>query len=308
MALFTPSTIPWVSAVNMVADAAGATGDTEMTQRAHLSLRAAFQYFNSRTKWDFLRVEGVPAAITGPLSIAITASAAQTSASALPGHGILVDDFVVGSGFMYGARVTATGASGFGFNVTTSGYGAGLQSFNAQFIRDSYDLPSDYKSGYSIRLLGSQKALRYIGRRVYDRSISSETQVGTPEKYDLFNSYGRGKVRLLPAPSAADVLLQRYYRRMFLASASGVSTTALDIPEDYEAYPIAWAKWHFLTDKREQGGQQATTWLSLATEGLKTMLGDQTDIRDEDLTFIPGHVVPDPVGNDRSTRYIDWDT
>ena len=64
---------------------------------------------------------------------------------------------------------------------------------------------------------------------------------------------------------------------------------ALDIPEDYEAYPIAWAKWHFLTDKREQGGQQATTWLNLAQEGLKTMESDQTVIPDEDLMFLPGH-------------------
>jgi hypothetical protein len=303
---FTYSTIPWVSAVQQVADSAGASGDGEMTTRAHNSLRAAVQYFSNRAKWNFARKEGVPAAITGPLSIAITASSGQASASALPGHGILVDDLVVGSGFLYGTRVTATGASGFGINVTTV-YGSGLQSFNASFVRDSYDLPADYKSGYSVRLLGSQKALRYIGRRIYDRGVTDEAAAGTPERYDLFNVYGRSKVRLLPPPSAADVLLQRYYRRMTVGSASG-DTTTLDIPEDYEAYPISWAKWHFLTDKREQGGQQGTTWLTLATEGLKTMLADQTVIPDEDLGFVPGHAMPDPGGGDRSTRFIDWDT
>jgi len=303
---FTYSTIPWVSAVQQVADSAGASADAEMTTRAHNSLRAAFQFYSNKSKWNFARKEGVPAAIVGPFVVAITASAAQTSASALPGHGILVDDMIVGSGFLYGARVTATGASGFGFNVTTV-YGSGAQSFNASFVRDSYDLPSDYKSGYSVRLLGSQKALRYIGRRLYDRAVSDEAAAGTPERYDLFNLYGRSKVRLLPPPGAADVLLQRYYRRFSVGSASG-DTSTLDIPEDYESYPIAWAKWHFLTDKREQGGQQATTWLTLATEGLKTMMSDQTVIPDEDLGFVPGHSMPDPSGGDRTTRYLDWDT
>jgi hypothetical protein len=292
----------------MVADSAGATGDAEMTQRAHHSLRAAFQFFSNKSKWNFMRTEGTPIQITGPLSIAITASSGNASASALPGHGILVDDLVVGSGFLYGARVTATGASGFGVNVTITGYTAGLNSFNASFVRDSYDLPSDYKSGYSVRLLGSQRALRYMQRRVYDRSVTDEAAPGTPVRYDLFNSDGRSKIRLLPAPSGADVSLQRYYRRMAIASASSVSTTALDIPEDYEAYPIAWAKWHFLTDKREQGGQQATSWLNLAQEGLKTMESDQTVIPDEDLMFLPGHASPDPGAGDRSTRFIDWET
>jgi len=304
MPLFTPSTIPWVTAVQQVADSAGASGDSEMTNRAHNSLRAAFQFFNNKAKWNFLRAEGNPAQITGPLSIAITASAGQVSASALPGHGILVDDIVVGSGFIYGERVSATAAAGFGFFVATTGYGAGLQSFNAVFTRDSYDAPSDWKAGYSVRLLGSQRTLRYMGRRVYDRSISDEFNPGTPERYDLFNIYGRSKIRLLPPPSQADVLLQRYYRRMATQTASSTGT-ALDIPEDYESYPIAWAKWHFLTDKGNP--EQATTWLTLANEGLKTMLSDQNVIPDEDLAFLPGHAMLDPAGGDRSTRYINWD-
>lgn len=306
MALFTPSTIPWVSAVQAVADSAGASADSEMTQRAHLSLRAAFQYFNSRAKWNFLRTEGNPIQIIAPFTVAITASGGVASASSLAGHGVAVDDVLIGDGFILGSRVTATAASGFGFNVAITGF-AGSSSYTISAVRDSYDLPSDWKSGYSVRLLSSQKALRYLQRRTYDRSVTDEFQAGTPERYDLFNTYGRSKIRILPAPGSADVLLHRYYRRMFMASASSVSTTALDIPEDYEAYPIAWAKWHFLTDKREQGGQQATTWLTLATEGLKTMVGDQTVVPDEDLGFLPGHTFLDPVGGDRSTRYIDWE-
>jgi hypothetical protein len=304
---FTPSTIPWVSAVQQVADSAGASADGEMTTRAHNSLRSAVQYFSNRSKWNFLRGEGVPLSVIGPFSVAITASGGQASASALPGHGILADDMIVASGFLPAVRVTATAASGFGFSAVLTGFTAGLNSFSASFIRDSYAIPTDYKSGYTVRMLGSQKALRYVGRRLYDYGVTDETVAGTPVLYDLFNIYGRSKIRLLPPPSGADVLLQRYYRRMAVGSASG-DTSTLDIPEDYESYPIAWAKWHFLTDKREQGGQQATTWLSMAQEGLKTMMADQTNIPDEGLMFLPGAASPYFTGGDRNTQYIDWET
>lgn len=306
MPLFTPSTIVWATAVQQIADSAGASADTEMLRRAHNSLRASFQHFNSKVKWNFLRAEASPQQVIAPFQVAITASAGVASASALTGHGIQIDDIIVGSGFILGNRVSATGASGFGFNVAMTGI-TGSQSFTITAIRDMYDLPSDLKSGYTVRLLSSQKPLGYIGRRVYDRTISDEFSAGTVRAYDFFNLYGRSKVRLIPPPGSEDVLLQRYYRRMALASASGV-TASLDIPEDYESYPIAWAKWHFLTDKGEGRKDQATTWMALADEGLKTMISDQQYIPDEDLGFIPGHIVLNPAPGDRSTRDIIWET
>lgn len=303
MALFNPSTIPWVSAVQQIADAAGASADSEMLVRAHNSLRASFQYFNGKYKWDFTRTEADPLTLVAPFSVAVTASAGQASASSLTGHGLQVDDILIGSGLGLGARVCATAASGFSFNVSLTGF-TGSQSFTVSAERDLYDLPADWKSTYSMRLLSGKYALRYLGRRAIDRTQESETDVSTPYWYDLFRAGSGGKLRLLPPPAQVDILLRRYYRRMFLASASGV-TTALDIPEDYESYPIAWAKWHFLTDKGEGRKDQATTWLTLAQEGLKTMLADQTDVPDEDLSFQPGHATT-TWPSDRSTRGLDW--
>lgn len=306
MALFTPSTIPWVTAVQQIADSAGASADTEMLNRAHLSLRASFQYFNTKARWGFLRTEGNPTQVVAPFILSVTASAGQASASALTGHGVKVDDILIGSGFILGNRVSATAASGFGFNVAITGFGAGDTAFDATVVRDSYDLPSSWKATYSLRMLGSDRALTYIGRRLYDRSSTNDPTSGAPEAYDLFNSYGRGKIRLLPAPSDTNVFLHRYLRSMALASASGV-TAALDIPEDYESYVIAWAKWHFLTDKGEGKKEQATTWVNLASEGLKTMLMEQNALPDEDLAFIPSHFVSNVFAGDNSTRLIAWD-
>jgi hypothetical protein len=307
MPVFTPSTIPWVTAVGLIADSVGASADAEMQTRAHRSLRAAFQHFNGNYKWDFLRTEAAPVTLVAPFSVTgVSASAGQSSAAAPASHGILVDDLIIASGFVLGTRVSATAASGFGFNVVLTGLAAGVNVITASAQRDLYDLPSDWKSVYSLRLLSGNLALRYAGRRAYDRTISDENTASSPYWYDLFRAGSGSKVRILPPPSAADVLLMRYYRRMSLASASGV-TSNLDLPEDYESYPIAWAKWHFLVDKGEGRKEQATIWLSLAQEGLKTMLKDQTSIADADLGFMPGASTLAALG-DRSTRAIDWDS
>jgi len=305
MPLFTPSTTTWTDAVGHIADTAGASGDSEMRTRAHRSLRAAFQQLNRR-KWQFARSEGVPIQVYAPFTVTgVSASAGEASAAAPAGHGLAVDDIIVGDGFRIGTRVSATAASGFGIFGTVSATAAGVSVITATATRDYYSLPSDWKVGYSVRLLGTQKALTYIQRRIYDRYVVDEFSAGSPEGYDLFGQGGRGRIRLLPPPNGSDVLFLRYYRRLYIGTATG-DTTALDIPEDYEQTPIAWAKWHFLTDKQEGRGEQATTWLSLAQDGIKTMLADETTIPDENLAFTPGYSM-EGFGGDRSTRYIWWD-
>jgi hypothetical protein len=213
---------------------------------------------------------------------------------------------VLASGFMVGNRITATAASGFGFAVAVTGFTAGVTVITATAVRDYYDAPADYRRVYTVRLLGAQKSLGYATRRSYDRFVTDEVAAGTPESYDLFSMGGKGKIRLLPPPASSDVLLIRHSRRFTLASASGV-TAALDIPEDYESYVIAWGKWHFLTDKGEGRKEQATVWMSLAQEGLKNMLAEQTSVPDQDLGFIPAHAVP-VAGGDNSTRGIAWES
>ena len=198
MALFTQSTIPWATACQQIADSAGASADSEMTQRAHLSLRAAFQYWNGKRKWNYLRAEAAPTQLVAPFSVTgVTASGGAVSAAAPAGHGFLVEDIILGSGMISGLRVSATAVSGFGFYTAVSGF-TGTAVISVSAIRDSYDLPTDWRGTYSVRLLGSDKALRYIGRRLYDRSVNTEYAAGTPERYDLYNTFGRSKIRRFP--------------------------------------------------------------------------------------------------------------
>ena len=307
MSLFQPSTKAVSAAAQEIADTVGASGDGEMTARAGRSLFAALEHFNNRANWNFALTEATPLQVFAPFTVTgITASAGQASAAAPAGHGIKTDDFISASGFMVGTRVSATAASGFGIFGVVTGFSAGATVVSGDFVRDMYDLPSDWKAEYTVRLLGAQRTLRPTGRRFYDRSITSEQQTASVWNYDLFMVGSVGKIRLLPPPPTADVLLMRYYRRMTVPTTTATASV-LDVPQDYEAYLISWAKWHFLADKGEGRGEQIKTWFSLAQEGLVTMLREQTRRPDQDLAFIPGQFVYGG-WNDTTTRFINWES
>lgn len=306
MALFNQSLVAVSAAVIEIADSAGASGDSEQLNRSWRSLKAAYEHFNNRANWDFLRVEATPSGVIAPYNlVGVSASANQTSAALPTGHGLRVDDYVSGTPFVVGTRVSATAAGSFGVTVgITQAIGTGVQVFTITVLRDLYDLPGDFKAEYSVRLLGSQRVLRSTRQRQLGRARVSEQDTSTPVVYDDFLVGAKGKMRLARIPAATDTMLFRYYRRMDVPSASGV-TAALDIPQDYELYLIAWAKWHYLTDKANAKADQAQVWIGLAQEGIKTMLADQTRRPDEDLMLTPGAAFGDTTLN--SMDAIQWD-
>lgn len=306
MSLFQPSTKAVSAVAQEIADTVGASGDGEMTTRAGRSLFAGLQHFNNRTNWDFLRSEAPPITVFAPFAVTgVSASAGQSSAACAAGHGIKVDDFVSGTYFRAGTRVSATAAAGFGVYGTVTLTAAGVTTANVTATRDMYDLPSDWKAPYSVRLLSNNVTLRYVGRRLYDRSEPNEQTASSPYWYDLFMVGSKGKIRLLTPPTSSDTLQLRYYRRMTIPTTTATAD-AVDIVQDYEPYLIAWSKWHFLLDKGEGRGEQMKTWFVMSQEGLKTMIADQTRIPDEGLCFIPGHMQAGGYG-DNTTRWLPWD-
>ena len=306
MALFNPSTQSVSGVCGIIADTVGASGDSDMTTRAGRSLNAAIKHFNSRCKWDWLRTEASPVSILAPFGVTATVSAGQASATAGAGHGIKVDDFLTGANFFPGTRVTATAAGSYGFNQAVTATAAGANAVSATATRDMYDLPTDWKTPYSFKMLSGKYALYPMVRRIYDRSQPDEFVTTTPIYYDVFQTGTKGKIRLLNPPAGSDILLMRYHRRMATATATA-DATVIDIPQDYDEYLISWAKWHFLVDKAEGRAEQATTWLSLANEGLKTMLADQTDQPDQDLMITPGAYSYSVNVGPNSTRWVEWD-
>lgn len=303
MALFNQSTLPASAAIAQIAGAAGASADSEMLSRAMTSYNAAIQHWNIRANWDFAYVEADPIKVYGYFGVTgVSAAASQTSALCPVGHGFVVDDVLAGSPFFAGTRVSATASASIGFGyatlstISTSGY-------SVTATRDLYAVPSDYKKMYSMRLLVAQKAIYSVTQRMKGRSVTDENTASTPSRYDTSTIGKLGKVRLVPAPSSDDILLRRYYRRITQASATG-DGTAMDVPIEHEPYVIAWAKWHFLTDKNEGRNDQGITWLRMAEDGLKVLLGDQTRNPDEDLGFFPGHYQYEPSLGPNTVRHL----
>ena len=284
MALFNQSLKAVSAAITEIADSAGASADAEMVTRSYRSLQAAQEHWNTRADWDFLLTEASPISVFGPFNTSVTASAGQTSATLVTNHGVKPDDLVVNSAFTYPTRVATTAATSCTFNMPLLSNLTGT----CETRRDLYDLPADFKKVYTVRLMTAQKFLRQIRRRQIERGTFDPFLASTPLSYDIIDVAKKGKIRPFSLPAGNDTLYLLYYRRMAIASASTDGTT-LDIPQDYEPYLIAWAKWHFLTDKGEGRAEQAQVWITFAENGITTVLKDQTRLPDEDLSFFPGH-------------------
>lgn len=304
MALFQPSTKAVSATVQEIADTVGASGDTEMLTRAWRSLNAATEHFNNRSNWDYLMTDAPVVPVIAPFTAVITATGNSASVTASAGHGVKPMDLLKGDYFPPGTRVSATAATTIGIFGTTTGVTASV-SPTLTVVRDMYDVPSDYKQMYSVRLNGTNTWLPQVDQRFADRAADNEFVANTPPAfYDLFMVGSQGKIKLIPPPNGADTLQMRYYRRMAVATATG-STAVLDIPQDYEPYLIAWSKWHFLVDKAEGRGAQLETWFKLAETGLTMMVKDQNRRPDMNITFIPGQFAYGNF-NVNSTRMLDW--
>lgn len=304
--MFAPSTTTVSGAIYEITDTVGASGDSDMRTRALRSLQAGIKYLNGRQNWSWLMTEAAPIGVVAPFMFTIAASAGQSSATGT-GLTFKVDDLVVGSGYALGTRVTALGSTtAVGFNTPVTGYGAGVTTATVTGVRDFYDLPSDWKQPYSVRTLKNFGVLYPAQRRAYDRNVIDEfSSTSIPMWYDLFAGFQKGKIRLLPPPSTSDNLQLRYFRRMTVPTTTATADV-LDIPQDYDFHLMAWAKWHFLTDKGDGRQQQAATWLSLAQDGIKVMLNEQTRQPDETLAF-PGRGNTYGDWNLTSTRWLPWD-
>jgi hypothetical protein len=308
MAFLNNSALSTAAAASAIADAAGASADSEMVTRAGLSYAAAINHFSNFSNWEWTLTEAPTLVVTAPFSPLVPGGGSNLAGSAsgngktidfavgnVTGFGILPGDFITGPMFATNSagRVTATAVAGVAPNVTaTLGFAEVMNpslwataGATAQITanRDEYDIPTDWKQPYSVRMLGAQYTLRPIGRRHYDRSVTSEfTPAGTPLYYDMFTVGTQSKIRLLRPPAQTDRLQIRYYRRLVS------STTPCDIPAQYEAYLIAFAKWHFLLDKADMK-ERGDEWKQFSMEGLQQMLKETTRQPDEDLMFLPGH-------------------
>jgi hypothetical protein len=186
MPFFQQCTAGTATLASAIADSAGASADTEMVVRAGKSYAAAMRHFNNYADWQWMLSEAPSILITAPFLITGCTASGGTNYVTTPNqsHGILPQDFVQGQMFSSNAagRVTATATGGGGTGIigfannfnTTLIASAGAGNITVSANRDMYDLPTDFKQPYDARLLDAQYTIRFVGRRHYDRSVTSE--------------------------------------------------------------------------------------------------------------------------------------
>jgi len=152
-----------------------------------------------------------------------------------------------------------------------------------------YNLPSDYRRMYTVRLGTGNRPLAYVDQREWDRYVLNQATPGTPMGYTIIRTTNtQEQIRIFPIPSQADTLVFLYHRLITTPSVGG---TAVDIPERYQTYVIYQARANLIfSHPNEQGGE---IWQARADRYLKKMQHEDQDA-DRPAAFRPGDASPLP--------------
>lgn len=135
-----------------------------------------------------------------------------------------------------------------------------------------YNLNSNFRKVFSVRLQTNLRPLRYIEQRMWDRNIANPTSNSTPIGYNIFprSSNTVAQIRVLPPPSSVENMLVKYYKSMDTPTVDG---TALDIVERYQGWIIFQAKANLLANHGENESRIAF-WQGKADRVMANMLNE----------------------------------
>ena len=149
-----------------------------------------------------------------------------------------------------------------------------------------YNLSSDFRKVYSVRLETNRRVLSYIEQREWDRAIYDQTSNRTPYGYNIFprTSNTQAQIRILPTPASVENAIVKYYKLMTVPTVDG---TALDIVERYQAYIIYQARANVLANHGENESR-VQFWQGKADRMLADMLNESQAQPDDDEGMMPG--------------------
>ncbi len=111
-----------------------------------------------------------------------------------------------------------------------------------------YTVPSNLLKVYSV-LWGADYELAYRSQRVDDRFRPDKTS-NSPLGYNLYPLGALTKMRLMPKPGTDNVLIKvKYYRRISIPAAASATAGDIDLPTDFQYWPVFQGKAHFLGDR-----------------------------------------------------------
>lgn len=304
MAIYQQSTLTLASAKSMVAAAAGGEGDTTNETLAQRAIEQALGRWNTYWPWQYLKTTSSKIQIYPAVSVPMTGAYAA-------GDSVLQGPIQLGyfsTTLNPKTAVTTTSQHrmwlGDNYEITynTTNESSGLVALaaggltylspagsTATFIKRDYDLPSDVRSIYDVRMLVNGVSLAPSDQRAIDHYTTyPEPQVGNPTHYTLFNvgSSATASIRLYPAPVAWDQMEVRYWRRAAVFTAATATATVLDVPQDAEFGILSLAKAYMLADRGGEPERMAL-WMQEGEQTLRTFRAREQQEMDQLPGFMP---------------------
>ena len=231
----------------------GGAGDTAIIAQARDALKGAMEELLHRNNWTYLRQDTSVSFTVGGCDLQAGGVIETTENFNRVAEGMAV----AGTDVVAGAKVAS-----FNSNTNlvvspvnpTPNAGPLTLTFSGNITivagTDLYDLPALVWKPMSARLISSQfRPLAYIQPGKYDDISYDQSVQGSVVAYTLYNAKShdtdnqRGVLRLIRVPSAADVVLVKYYR---LPSFDG---TDVDVPDEYLYTFLDFARLHLLRSK-----------------------------------------------------------
>lgn len=287
MPLFQASSLTFAQAKVKIARAASAESDTDMLTKAGDALESAFQTWNNRRHWSFLKDTHTFATVV-PISVVSCTTTSESTAVTSPSlSSVVAGDVVSGTGIRAETYVISVDLAAVPDALVLSQPASAAGTVTLTFARRDYLAPTNFKYIYNMRIPASGMTVYPIDSRLLDRISPDQLTQSTPLVYDPHPLGADGKIRFFPTPNARYMIEAKYYRRMTVPSVDG---TALDIPIDFEWGVLAEAKSIFLTDKGGYDGQ-AAFWAAKSADALASAILADKKHPDELASFLPGSTV-----------------
>jgi hypothetical protein len=286
MPFFHQSSLTFAQAKAKIARAASVEADSDMLTKAGDALEAAFQTWNNRRHWNFLRETHTfvtePAFTVADCTTTINASTITTTNSFTTPKLVRIGDIVSGTSIPVGTSVRAQAAS----SITVSFPMPATTTQTLTFTRPEYSLSTTHNYIYNVRDLSTNSTVLPMDSRTLDNLVPDQTLQDAPLVYTLHQQGAQGYIRLYPIPITSHYIELKYYRRMTVPNTDG---TALDIPIDFEWGVLAEAKAIFLAEKGGYDGL-AAFWGTKAADALALAILADKKQPDDEPGFKVGYV------------------
>lgn len=150
-----------------------------------------------------------------------------------------------------------------------------------------YNLPTDFSSPYSVRLLTDKRLLEFIRFREWNKKTVDQEASTAVVVYTIYNpaspltqNYGTYRMRVFGSPATADTARMQYFRLMV------PTATTVDIPDNYIDMFIDYAIWRLVRIKNTEDSRLPHLYEVALGSLQRAMTDDEGNAEDEQIRLI----------------------